>query len=195
MDAVSVLRAGGVIAYPTETVYGFGCDPRDQKAVSKLFQIKQREKGKPILLVASSMAQVEKVAIVSGSTKRFLKTVWPGALTVVLPLRSDIALAKGISLKGEVAIRISASPDVRALARGFGFPITSTSANLSGQEPCRSSKEVNEIFSGTRFRPDFVIDGGRLPPRKASTIIRFTEEGKVEILRQGAVRIPRNMLK
>lgn len=195
MDAVSVLRSGGVIAYPTETVYGLGCDPRNQKAVDQLFRMKRREKGKPILLVASSMAQVGKVATVSASIKRFLKTVWPGALTVVLPLRPEIVLAKGISLNGEVAIRISSSSVVRALARGFGFPVTSTSANLSGAEPCRSAKEVVEIFSSHTYRPDMMLDGGRLPKRKASTIIRFLPGGKVEILRQGSVRIPRNMLK
>ena len=195
MDAISVLRLGGVIAYPTETVYGFGCDPRNQKAVDRLFRIKQREKGKPILLVVSSMAQVEKVAMVSASIKRFLKTVWPGALTAVLPLRPEIVLAKGISLNGEVAIRISSSPEVRALARGFGFPVTSTSANLSGEEPCRSAEQVVDTFLSRKDRPDLVLDGGRLPNRKASTIIRFLSGGKVEILRQGSVRIPRNMLK
>jgi len=189
MEVIRILKAGGVIAYPTETVYGFGCDPRNAKAVAKIFRIKEREKGKPVLMVASSVAQVRKVAVLTGASLKLAKQFWPGALTLVLPVRSDVTLAKGVSLKGEVAVRVSSSEIVQKLTRRFGFPIVSTSANLSGEEPCRSAEEVVRVFGERKYQPDFIVDGGKLPKRASSTIVRVTEDGRVEVLRQGSVRV------
>lgn len=188
-DACRVLRAGGVIAYPTETVYGLGCDPRDEKAVARIFRMKGREKRKPLLLVASSFAQVRRVAIVRGPALRLAKRHWPGPLTLVLPVRRGARLARAVVRDGNVAIRVSSSPVVRAIAHRFGFPIVSTSANRSGELECRSGRAVRRLFERMRQGPDVIVDGGTLPRRKPSTVARVAQDGTVEVLRRGAVRI------
>lgn len=187
--AVRVLKSGGVIAYPTETTYGLGCDPRNAKAIAKIFRIKGRDKNKSVLLVAASISQVKKVAILEGESLQLAKKYWAGALTIILPARRVAKLSSRVTKRGEVAIRVSSSTSVQALVRRFGFPIVSTSANRSGETPCRSGRAVRSAFSGNRFQPDFIVDAGALPRRKPSTIVRVTKDGKLEILRQGSVRL------
>jgi len=187
-EAIRVLKSGGVIAYPTETTYGLGCDPRDTKAVDKIFRLKRRDAAKSVLLVASSIEQVRKVAVLSGPALRLAKHYWPGALTLVLPVKSDASLSPRVSKNGEVAIRVSSSVIVQTLTKRFGFPIVSTSANLSGQSPCRSARSMQQVFAAQGLTPDLIVDGGRLPARKPSTIVRVTASGELEVLRQGAVR-------
>lgn len=176
--AAKVLRAGGVIAYPTETVYGLGCDPRNAKAVARIFRMKGREKRKPFLLVAASIGQVRRVAMLRGAASRVAERYWPGPLTLVLPTK-----------RGEIAIRVSSSPVAKAIARRFGHPIVSTSANRSGEPECRSGRAVRMLFERMRHGPDLIVDGGTLPRRKPSTIARIGADGSVEVLRAGAVRI------
>ncbi len=175
-EAVSVLRRGGVIAFPTETTYGLGCDPRNRKAMRRIYNIKGREKKKPLLLVAASLAQASRVADVSRLSPQ-LRRYWPGPVTFVLPSK------KG---RGDIAIRVSSSPIVRRLCRAFGYPIIATSANRSGQPDCRSGRAVVRVFAKRCERPDFILDVGALPRRKPSTIARVKEDGRVEILRKGA---------
>ncbi len=178
--AVKVLKRGSVIAYPTETTYGLGCDPRNAKAVRRIYAIKGREKKKPLLLVASSTAQVKKVAKLVGANLEFAKRFWPGPLTLVLPARNG---------KKEIAARVSSSKFVQSLTEAYGFPIISTSANKSGKKECRSGRAIASTFQNQKNRPDFVIDVGSLPKRKVSTVARVGEDGRVEVLRHGAVRI------
>jgi L-threonylcarbamoyladenylate synthase len=178
--AVKVLKRSGIIAYPTETTYGLGCDPRNAKAVRRIYAIKGREKKKPLLLVASSTQQVKKVAKIVGKNLTLANRFWPGPLTLVLPAKVG---------KKEVAIRISSSPLVQLLTGAHGFPIVSTSANKSGEEGCRSGRAIVAAFQNQKERPDLVIDVGSLPKRKASTIARVEEDGEVEVLRHGTVKI------
>ncbi len=179
----AILRQGGVIAFPTETSYGLGCDPRDARAVRRIFKIKDRDPKKPLLLVAGSWAQVERVACLSMKVRRFAQGYWPGALTLILPVREEASLVAGVAVKGEVAIRYSSSPIVRRLTRRFGFPIVATSANISGQLASRSAKEV----CAAGLEVDFVLDGGVLSMRKPSTVVRVREDGEVEVVRVGAI--------
>lgn len=177
--AVRVLRAGGVIAYPTETTYGLGCDPRNAKAVKRIYAIKGREKKKPLLLVAADMAQARRVADVSMLPSR-LKCLWPGPVTFVLPSKNG---------KGDVAVRVSSSRFVQRLTKAYGNPIIATSANKSGEPDCRSGRAVERAFRRAKNRPDLILDMGSLPRRKSSTVARIKPSGKLEVLRQGAVRL------
>lgn len=177
------MRRGGVIAFPTETTYGLGCDPRDARAVRRIFKIKGRDSRNPLLLVASSWAQVERVAHLSAKVKRFVKTYWPGPLTLILPLRKEAGLVDGVAYKGEVSVRYSSSLTARRLARRFGFPIVATSANISGQPASRSAEEVR--VAGLEV--DFVLDEGALPMRKPSTVARIGEDGTIDVVRRGAI--------
>lgn len=185
---VKILKAGGVIAFPTETTYGLGCDPRNKKALARIYKIKGRVKGKPFPLVAASIEQVRRVANLGErrpacrqgrsplrTTHYKLSTkYWPGPLTLIL---------------GRVAIRVSSHPMVHQITRAFGFPIIATSANKSGQPECRSGRAVARIFLNQKHAPDVLIDAGSLPHRKPSTIARVQHDGSVEILRQGAIRL------
>ncbi len=183
--AAEVLLRGGVIAFPTETSYGLGCDPRDARAVRRIFKMKGRDSHNPLLLVAGSWAQVERVAHLSASVKRLAKQYWPGPLTLILPLRKEACLADGVAYKSEVSVRYSSSADVRRLTRRFGFPVVATSANISGQPACRSAKEIRSVGLAV----DGILDGGVLPVRKPSTVARVRENGVIEVIRAGAVSL------
>jgi L-threonylcarbamoyladenylate synthase len=194
--AVSVLRRGGVIAYPTETTYGLGCDPRNAKAIAGIFSIKGRDRKKPFLLVAADVKQVKSVAHLVGANIRsplhdIIRRHWPGPLTLVLPVRVGAIheLSPPIRPNREIAIRVSSDGFVQAVCRAYGSPIVSTSANRSGEPDCRSGRAVRRIFAGTGKKPDLLIDAGVLPRRKPSTVARVKPDGTVEILRQGAVRL------
>lgn len=197
---IKTLKTGGVIAFPTETTYGLGCDPRNIKAIEKIYKMKGREKGKPFPLVAASVAQVRQVAMLQAISYKLQAQYWPGSLTLVLPVRPTAHLAHQIAPHGEVAIRVSSHLIVQQITRAFGFPIVATSANKSGKSECRSGRAVARAFA-CRCRactcpyacdaPDLILDAGALPRRKPSTIVRITTDGSVEILRQGAVRLKR----
>lgn len=184
-EAAAVLSRGGVIAFPTETSYGLGCDPCDARAVRRIFKIKGRDVRNPLLLVAGSWAQVERVAHLSAKVKRLAKEYWPGPLTLILPLRKEACLADGVAYKSEVSVRYSSSVDVRRLTRRFGFPIVATSANISGQPACRSAKEIRSV----NLEVDFIVDGGLLPLRKPSTVARVREDGWIDVVRAGAISL------
>jgi len=189
-EATRGLRRGDVIAFPTETTYGLGCDPRNAKAVARIFRIKGRAKTKSLPLVAASVAQVRRIAMLSAGARWLASRRWPGPLTLVLPIR-QMRLAKGIALRGEVAVRVSSSPFVRAVCQAYGFPIVATSANRSGESDCRSGRSVAQAFQSKKHQPDLVIDLGALPRRKPSTVARVREDGSIEVLRQGSIRLPR----
>ena len=190
-QAVKALEAGGVIAFPTETVYGLGCDPRNRRAVRRIFRLKGRDPQKPLLLVASSFAQVRRVAVLRGQALLLAKHYWPGPLTLVLPLRKPSLLVKGVAVNGEVAIRFSSSKIVRALAKQFTFPLVATSANPSGAKESRSYTDVVSYFGRDLA---MIVDGGTLSVRKMSTVIRVREGTACELIREGAIRLPKKYL-
>lgn len=188
-EAVRVLRRGGVVAFPTETTYGLGCDPRNAKAVAKVFRIKGRDRSKALPLVASSSLEVKRVAILDGTATLLGRRYWPGPLTLVLPVRRGARLQRPVAPEGEVAIRVSSSPFVRALVRAFGYPLVATSANKSGEPECRSGRSVRRVFQDAKTKPDIIADLGVLQKRKPSTVARVKSDETVHILRKGAIRI------
>ncbi|HWQ99498.1 MAG TPA: L-threonylcarbamoyladenylate synthase, partial [Candidatus Methylomirabilis sp.] len=165
-QAVCVLRRGGVIAFPTETTYGLGCDPRNTKAVARIFRIKGRPLLKALPLVVSSVLDVKRVAVLAEPAARLARRYWPGPLTLVLPVRRGQRFHHLVAPNNEVAIRVSSSPFVRALVRAYGFPIVATSANRSGQPECRSGRSVVRVFQDAKMKPGIVIDVGPLPRRR-----------------------------
>lgn len=136
-DAVAALKAGGVIAYPTEAVWGLGCDPFDEAAVLRLLAIKQRPVEKGLILIAADQAQLQPLLDLAAVPETRLAEVlasWPGPNTWVLP--SSAAAPRWITgAHAGIAVRISAHPTVVALCRAFGGPLVSTSANLAGAPP------------------------------------------------------------
>lgn len=148
-NALSVLQNQGVIAYPTESVFGLGCDPDSRSAIEKILQLKKRSAHKGLILIAANIEQLKNYADFSALNTQQLaviKKTWPGPFTWVVPAKKE--LCKLISGDfNSVAVRVSAHPIVQQLCLQFGKPIISTSANLSGLQPCTTSRQVHEMFA------------------------------------------------
>lgn len=188
-EAVHVLRRGGVIAFPTETTYGLGCDPRNAKAVKRIFLIKGRVESKPLQLIAESLKQVKRLAAMTTVEQQLTSKHWPGPLTLLVSLQRGKKLAPKVSPNRIIGIRVSSSAFARLLAKAFGHPIAATSANRSGSTPAFSGRGVVRAFEGFSDTPDLLIDAGRLPRRVPSTVARVHADGTVEVLRKGSIRV------
>ena len=173
-QAATALRRGGVIAYPTEAVWGLGCDPYQRDALERLLELKQRPMDKGVILVAAGLDQIEGlIRPLSKAQKAQLQLSWPGPTTWLLP-DPDNRIPHWI--KGDhhkVAVRVSAHPQVAALCRAFGSALVSTSANLAGQEPARSALAVRQAF-GQRI--DYLLPG-LLGGRAQPSVIRDLTSG------------------
>lgn len=173
--AVNCLQKGQVIAYPTEAVYGFGCDPFNAGAVTKLLQLKQRPVEKGLILVAATWEQVE--FLTEPVPPRALMQVfadWPGPYTWVFPASS--AAPKWICGKhNTIALRVSAHPVVSQLCQSFGGAIVSTSANRDGQPPLRDSRTVKIMFAN---QVDCIVPG-KVGGQPNPTVIRDAISGAI----------------
>jgi len=145
-NAVIALKHQQVIAYPTEAVFGLGCDPMNEKAVQRLLTIKQRPIEKGLILIAANLAQLERYVDLSKLTAQQIdniKQTWPGPATWVMPAKAKVP--KWLTGQFDsIAVRVSAHPTVQKLCLAFGGPITSTSANLTGLTPCVTTAEVTQ---------------------------------------------------
>ncbi len=187
---VSALKSGAVLAFPTETTYGLGCDPRNREALQKIYLIKNRPADKSLPLVADSLEQVEKYFFMSDAERNLAIKHWPGALSILLAPRPEFQKDfESIMRGGLAAVRASSRPFVREVTAAYGFPLTATSANVSGQPACLSAQEVASIFDGLATRPDFIVDGGRLQPSEPSTLVKVGSDRSVTVLRQGAIKV------
>lgn len=146
MPAVRALRAGGVVAYPTEAVFGLGCNPRDEAAVQRVLDAKHRRVDKGLILVAADLDQLRPyLSPLDPTQTAILRDTWPGPVTWLVPAAEECpAWLRG--RHSSVAVRVSAHPVVRELCRRFGGPIVSTSANRSGREPARDARSVRRAF-------------------------------------------------
>lgn len=158
-QAVEVLQQGGVIAYPTEAVYGLGCDPKNLSAVKKLLELKQRKKEKGLILVASNFEQLKSYLLpLENNIEKKLLASWKrqnGAITWLVPVQKEVSNY----LKGQfdtLAVRVSNHPIVKELCEAFNGAIVSTSANISTQESARTSEQVKQIFGN---KIDFILEG------------------------------------
>ena len=179
---LSFLRAGGVIAFPTDTAYGLGADPFNDGAVRRIFEIKGRPETKPILLLVSSMEMANRVVTLSEKAVALAERFWPGPLTMVLPARDTVS--SGITAgTGTVGIRWADAPFAQRLLTAFDRPITATSANLAGRPSTVTIAEVREQLGESL---DLVVDGGTLPARGGSTLIDLTAI-PARLLREGPI--------
>ncbi|MBP1150139.1 MULTISPECIES: Sua5/YciO/YrdC/YwlC family protein [unclassified Methylocaldum] len=171
--AASHLRRGGIIAYPTEGVYGLGCDPLDQDAVRRLLALKERPSAKGLILIAAEFDQIEPYLDIPTEFMRSrLLATWPGPVTWIVPAASWVPAW----LRGEhatLAVRVTAHPDAAALCRAFGGPIISTSANKSGRPPARTPISARKHFSTGRV----LIFPGRLGGLRGPTAIYDASTG------------------
>lgn len=186
LSAATIIRQGGVVAHPTETVYGLAADPFSAEAVAKLESIKQRMAPRPLILLIAQAGNAYDVASLSGSARQWYdgltRAFWPGPLTLVLPMKHRLkcpALAGGES----VAVRVSSHPVALRLMQTTGRPITSTSANVTGGAPAVTAQEIDPAVA---HRLGLILDGGRTAGAPASTILDLTRQ-RPTLLRAGAV--------
>lgn len=178
-----VVISGGVIAYPTDTFYGLGADPRNAAAVHRLFAIKGRRKDQPILLLIPNPASVgEWAAEISPVAERLIKEFWPGPLTLIFRAKKDV-LPDITAGTGTIGLRMPGSPLTRQLLLYLGTALTGTSANISGERSIDSAADAAAVLDGMI---DLVLDGGRTEGNKPSTIVDVTSE-KLNIIREGAI--------
>jgi L-threonylcarbamoyladenylate synthase len=180
--AASVLREGGIIIYPTETLYGIGALALNEESVKKIFKIKERFYGKPIPILVGDKGMFSRFVEVTEEASKLIHKFLPGPLTLVL--RQKKFLPDLISAgTGKVAVRLSSHPFVRRLFDLVFEPLTSTSANLSGEENLFNFDEICEAF---KDKVDLMVDSGSLPPSKGSTVIDLTVKPP-RIVREGDI--------
>ncbi len=172
-----IVREGGIIAYPTETVWGLGGDPFSEEVVSRIYEIKKRPRDKGFILLVSDIKMIaEIVESVTPEEKALMEKFWPGPLTIIFPVKDRYRDKLGST----VGLRISPHPVVTEIIEASGIPIVSTSANLSGREPVSSMDNAIELFEG---EVDAVVEG-ECWGQKPSTIVDL--RGR-KLLRAGAI--------
>lgn len=185
-SVVSHLRADGVIAYPTETVYGFGGLIRPA-ALERVSRLKQRAADKPFLLLISNPAQCPQLEW-NDAARRLAREFWPGPLTLALRATSGDFPPQVLSDQETVAVRETPHAALRMLLDALGEPITSTSANLRGAAPAASGDEVAAVLEKLQASDVLLLDGGVLPPAEPSTLVDCSVE-PVRVLRVGAIGV------
>jgi len=172
--AVTALNNGGVVAYPTEAVFGLGCDPWNEQAVINLLTIKQRSWAKGLIIIAADFNQLQPfIRPISPVILKQLEATWPGPTTWILPVKSDVP----VYLCGEhntIAVRVTAHKQTAELCRSFGGAIVSTSANLAGMQPARTTREVHWQLS----KLDYILPG-QCSGLDKPTEIRHAQTGEI----------------
>jgi L-threonylcarbamoyladenylate synthase len=182
-EAITALRAGELVVYPTETFYGIGADPFSKSALARLFEIKGRDALKTVAMIAADVHSAFSLTReLSPLAQQLADSFWPGPLTLVLPARLDLA-PELLGPSGGVGVRVSPHPVAQALAAGLGRPITATSANLSGQPPAKTLAEARTAL-GDKVK--VYLEGGTLTAAAPSTVVEVIGS-EWRIIREGAV--------
>ena len=181
--SVEVLRSGGVILYPTDTIWGLGCDPSNEESVEKIYQLKRRPAEKSMIILVDSVAMLERYTSGIHEVVYEIIEAEERPVTLVLPAAGSLLCRSLISADGFVAIRICRDEFCSSLIGRFRKPVVSTSANLSGEPPPAIFSEIpGEIVTGA----DYVVNHRRNDTRRAkpSPVIKIDESGVIRILRQ-----------
>ncbi len=184
--AVETLKAGGVILLPTETVYGIAADARSKSAIEKIYDIKGRNNSKPLQVLVSSLEQAEEIAEFNVKARELARKFWPGALTIVLKLRSDGIPNYFNKNSDTIGIRIPNHPIALEVLRELGSPLVATSANISGESDNITFAAAQKTLGD---KLDMLLDGGESKVGVSSTVVDLTNPAEVKILRQGSVKI------
>jgi len=179
--SVEIIENGGIIIFPTDTVYGIGCDPYNENAVKKIYDIKSREKVKSLPILAYSLEIVKQITIVDKFTEKIIEKYWPGPLTLILKLK-DQNLKKSLNLEDKIAVRIPNSECTLKLLKKCNL-LVGTSANISGNSSFIDPQECMKNIKNY----DVFVDGGTITSKGESTIIEIQNE-KVHVIREGALK-------
>jgi len=179
-QAVDILRNGGLIIYPTDTVYGLGCDITQKSAIERIYRVKGMEKQKPLSFVCADIKDISKYAKISTVMYRDLRKYLPGPYTFILPGTKEVPKAL-LSKQKTVGVRIPDHPLTLAIVRALGNPIISTSVNISAKSFASDPQEFSEYYEG---QVDLILDSG---PTWAelSSVIDMTDDDHPIVIREG----------
>lgn len=181
--AIDTLKKGGVLAHATETCYGLAVDIFNKEAVLKLYALKKMPLDKPVSILVKDLEQAQQYGNFSPRALELAKKYWPGPLTIIVPRTA--ALPEWINPGEEtVGFRVSSHEEVQTLLEAFDGPLSTTSANVTGQPQAYAVEE----FLAQGLQPDFVLNSGRIAPEPPSTIVKVTGE-ELNLVRQGSVLI------
>ncbi|MDP8994380.1 MAG: L-threonylcarbamoyladenylate synthase [Pseudomonadota bacterium] len=185
-EAARLIRAGQVVAVPTETVYGLAADGTDPEAVARIYEAKGRPAFNPLIVHVRDLAQAERLGSLGEAARAAALAWWPGALTLVVPLRRDSGLAPAVTAGiGTVALRCPAHPAMRELLEACAVPLAAPSANASGAVSPTRAEHVLKSLDG---RVPLILDGGPTELGLESTIVAFSDDG-VRLLRPGPIAL------
>jgi len=178
--ATKAINDGAVVVFPTDTVYGLGCNPYNHDAVLSIYEIKKRKKTKPFPVIGYTKKELEKIAEFNPLEEKIAEKFWPGPITLILKIK-DKEIQKSLDLEGKIAVRVPNNQCVLALLKECKL-LVGTSANISGIAPFNDPKKCGKNLSGY----DLLIDGGIISGQGESTIVEI-ENNDVKILRKGNV--------
>jgi L-threonylcarbamoyladenylate synthase len=181
--AAQIILQGGIIAFPTESFYGLAADALNEAALKKIFQVKKREEGKPLLLLIADQSWLKGlVQNISPLAERLTKKFWPGPLTLVFNASPQISPLLTADT-GKIGVRLSPHPVTQALVEAVGRAVTGTSANLSGRPGILTAREV---FQSLGESLDAVLDGGKTPGGPGSTVLDVSDPSP-RLIREGMI--------
>lgn len=187
--AANILINGGIIAYPTETLYGLGAKYDVEQALDRIFTLKKRPEEKTLTLIIGDLSQLSFITdFIPDSAKELMRNFWPGPLTLVFKAKKSIS--KSLVLDDTVAVRIPGDSFALRLARLVPFPFTATSANISNMPAAQDAATVFNYF-GTGV--DLIIDGGKTPGEPPSTIVDVSKDD-IRVIRKGAIEIEKFLI-
>jgi L-threonylcarbamoyladenylate synthase len=178
--ASQIVSQGGIVIFPTDTVYGIGCNPYNKKSVEKIYKIKSRDIMKSLPVLTYSIETAEKIVEIDQFTKKIVKKFWPGPLTVILKVK-DKKIKESLNLENKIAIRIPDHKCTLELLKKCNF-LVGTSANISGNLPYTDPEECLKNLENY----DIFVDGGIITSKGESTIIEIENE-KIKIIREGSL--------
>jgi len=178
--AVQIINKGGIVIFPTDTVYGIGCDPYNQKGVLSLYKIKKREKTKPFPVIGYSKKELEKIAEFNDKAEKIAEMFWPGPITLILKVK-DENIRKSLGLGKKIAVRVPNNQCVLSLLKECKL-LVATSANISGTTSLTDPNDCKRDLNGY----DLLLDGGILSDDGESTIVEIVRN-KLRIVRSGSV--------
>jgi L-threonylcarbamoyladenylate synthase len=180
----SIISSGGIVVYPTDTIYGIGCDPYNDDSVERIFKIKGRNKKRPLPILACSIEDIEKIVFLEKIGKLLACKYWPGALTIVSPLKDDNISSQLRAGKNSIGVRIPNNKCTLLLLKYCKY-LAGTSANISGEKPPKSALEV---MLSTLDNFDALLDGGTVEKGVESTIVDISDPTAPKIIREGAIK-------
>lgn len=183
-EAVKFLREGKIIVYPTDTIYGLGCDALNEVAVKKIFEIKKRDAGRPLSVIVKDISKIKEISSIDKEKEKVAASIFPGPYTLVFPGPRNIPkiITGG---QNSIGIRIPDNLITKNISQYFKNSIVTTSVNLSGEEPLNDPFKIAEYFKNKDFAPDLILDCGKIKDARPSIVVDLTRKSP-QILRSGA---------